>query len=163
MGEFVRVEASFVLDAFASENNTINGITSGEDFYYCIILKNNHAIAVKAASKDDIALLDKATQDSVAYLNDELDYFDDIPLEGKLVKLTGTELKGYFDEMTEGYGFNDADSRISPQYYMIDMTAARTGNVLLYIVAPIAGVVLIAVVVVLVLRKRKAVKAEIAE
>ena len=155
VGEFVHVDAPFILDQFASEKSTINGVTSGEDTYYYVILKSRTAIAVKAASVDDIAVLDQGADDTYAYLNDELDMFDDIPIEGKLVKMTEKELIQYFDEFTEDYGFNDADSTIKAEYYIIDMTAARGENVLIYIIIPLAVLV---VVIVIISRVRKAKK-----
>ena len=155
VGEFVHVEAPFILDQFASEKSTINGVTSGEDTYYYVILNSRTAIAVKAASVDDIAVLDQGADDTYAYLNDELDMFDDIPIEGKLVKMTDQELIQYFDEFTEDYGFNDADSTIKAEHYIIDMTAARGENVLFYIIIPL---VVLVVVIVIISRVRKAKK-----
>ncbi len=159
--EFVHVDAAFVLDTFASEDNTINGISTGKDSYYVIVLQNFDAIAVKAASADHIAALDKATQDAMDFLDDKVDSVDDTPLEGKLVKMDDSELKGYFDEAMDAYGFTDSDSGVTPRYYVLDMTAARAGNVLLFIVVPAAAVILLAVGAVLFRKKRKAAKAEV--
>lgn len=155
VGEFVRVEASFILDAFATETNTMNGINSSEDSYYFVILSSGDAIAVKAASVNDIAVLDRGQEETFAYLDGELGYFDDIPLEGKLVRLTNTELLRYFNNYVTEMGFDLEDSSIRPQKYVLDMTAARTENVLLYIVLPIL-LVLAAVIVVTIVRKRRA-------
>ena len=155
VGEFVHVDAPFVLDVFAKEENTMNGVTSSEDYYYLIMLQNNAAIAVKAGSVDDIAVLDKGTDDSIAYLNKEIEMFDDIPLDGKLTKLTDSKITQYFDEAVQEYGFKDADSKIKPEYYVIDMTAARAGNVLLFIVLPVAVIIAVIVVISIVRKKKK--------
>lgn len=155
VGEFVRVEAQFVLDAFATETNTMNGINSSEDSYYFVILNSGDAIAVKAASVNDRAVLDKGQEDTFDYLDEKLDYFDDIPLEGKLVRLTNTELIRYFDDYVTDLGLDDPDSTVRPQKFVLDMTAARTENVLLYIILPV-GLVAAALIVVAVVRKRRA-------
>ena len=147
VGEFVHVDAPFVLDQFASEESTINGVTSGKDCYYYVVLKSGYAVAVKAGSLDDIAVLDKGSEDTLAYLNDELDMFEDIPINGKLTEMTEKELIQYFDEFTEDYGFNDADSSVQPAHYVIDMTAARGENVLIYIIIPLAVIVIVIVAV----------------
>ena len=158
LGEFVHVDAPFILDQFATEKSTINGITSGEDTYYYVILKSRIAVAVKAASVDDIAVLDQGADDTYAFLNDELETFDDIPIDGKLVRMTDTEILQYFDEYTDDYGFNDADSTIKAEHYIIDMTAARGENVLFYIIIPLA-VIVIAIVIISRVRKAKKKKA----
>ncbi len=160
MNEFVRLEATFILDTFASADNTLNGVSTGKDTYYVIVLKNQDVIAAKAASKDHIAVLDKGTQDSMDYLNKKLASFDDIPLEGKLVRMDNTELKGFFDEAMTAYGFRDADSLVTPRYLVLDMTAVRVANVLLYLVVPAAAVILAVVGTVLIRKKRKAAKAK---
>ena len=155
VGEFVRVKASFILDKIATETDTMNGISTSEDSYYCVILNSGDAIAVKAASVNTIAVLDKGQNETLDYLAGELDYFDDIPLEGKLIRMTNTELIRYFDNYVADMGFDDQDSAIHPQKVVLDMTATRTENILLYIVLPI-GIAVAALIVVAVVRKRHA-------
>ena len=154
VGEFVHVDAAFVLDCFASEESRINGITSQKDSYYYVILNSRYAVAVKAAAVDDIAVLEKGMQDTLDYLDEKIDSFDDVPLEGKLVKMTDSKLTGYFDEYTEECGFNDADSKIKAVHYMIDMTEVRADKFLHYVGLPVA-VIAVAVIVAVVVKKKK--------
>ena len=158
VGEFVHAEAMFILDAFASEESKTNGITSKKDVYYYVILNNRDAVAVKVGSKDLIAIMDKGTQDTFDYLDEKIDYFDDIPVEGKLKRLTDAELIGYFDEASDEYGFNGENSKITPRYYVIDATELRMEKVLLYIVLPLAVIIGVAVIAAAVSRKRKKAK-----
>ncbi|MBQ7637380.1 MAG: hypothetical protein IJS90_00590 [Clostridia bacterium] len=154
VGEFVHVDAAFVMDCFASEESKINGITSQMDSYYLVILKSRYAVAVKAASVDDIAVLEKGLQDTLDYMDEKIDTFDDVPLEGKLVEMTDSELIRYYDEYSDECGFNDADSQIKVEHYMIDMTEIRTDKFLIYIGLPVA-VLAVAAIVIVVIRKKK--------
>ncbi|MCR5781504.1 MAG: hypothetical protein K6G90_02085 [Clostridia bacterium] len=153
MNEFVHVDAAFILDQFAELDSTLNYISTGKDTYYVIVLKNNDLIAVKAASKDHIALLDQGAKDTLSYLNDTLEYFEDIPIEGKLIEFDNYEIKGFFDEYIQDSGLAGSGSNLTPRHYVIDMTAVRGINVLLYIVAPLAAV---AILIIVIIKKRKA-------
>ena len=60
-----------------------------------------------------------------------------------------------FDEYVTDLGLDGPDSTVRPQKFVLDMTAARTENVLLYIILPV-GLVAAALVVVAVVHKRRA-------
>ena len=155
VGKFVHVDAPFVLDQFATGEHTINGFTSEENCYYYVLLNSFNCIVVKAASVDHIAALDKTQQETLDFLDKKISTFDDIPLEGKLVELKEQKLVEFFDEYSKDYGFLDADSAYTPRYYMIDMTAVRAENVLLYIVLPVGAVAGLITVAVLIAKSRK--------
>lgn len=155
VGEFVHVDAAFILDCFASEESKLNGVTSQKDSCYFVILNSRYAVAVKAAAVDHIAVLEKGMQDTLDYLDEKIDTFDDVPLEGKLVKMTDSKLTGYFDEYADECGFNDADSKIKAVHYMIDMTEVRADKFLLYVGLPAAVLVAAAIVIVVVKKKKK--------
>lgn len=158
LNEFVHADVLAVIDVFARRNSSLNGIPTGQDTFYLVVLRNLDLIAVKASSADDIAILNKGVE---AYLNRNVaDNASDtiIPIEGKLIdmKMVDYRVKTAFDNALNHVNVKSAfDGTVNPRRYIIDMTAARVSNVLIYVVIPVVVVILLIAGTVLIVKKRK--------
>ena len=156
-GKFVSIDGAVVLSRFATTQYTIDAVPSGKDGYYYVILKNRDAIAVKAGANADIEVLQNASDSPLKSLLEQLlTENGTVHLEGKLVKLSEPKIVEFYQEHSESYGFSDsALSLVKPQLYELDMTAWHPENMLRYFGLPALGLLALAVIAVIVSKKRK--------
>lgn len=114
------------LGSFAVEKHRVNGIPMGEDTFYIAFLEDNTVMGVRVGKQNEVDMLEKITSETYA----SKDYYSDntITLEGKIVQLTNTELKKYYDDALISLGIKDNDkSQVKIRYIYIDASQNK-GN-----------------------------------
>ena len=146
IGEFVSMEA-VVLSSFATEENTLNEMTTSKDTYYVIMREDYGIMGVKVGDSNDTARLEKGVDDFLAVVMGESENLDRVPIEGKLEKFDSPKLQGFYDEVVDELGLSD-DEEITILYEVIDMTELRSDKVVLFILIPVLaiGAVIFAVI-----------------
>ncbi len=157
VNEFGKLSIRWVLGSFATEENSLTtyGATfsTGTSSYYVAVLNDLSVIAVQATDKSEIERLDAMTKafskaDDVYSLTGQ-------DFEGKIEKLTNTKLKGFYDDALRTSGIRGKDY-FTPKYLILNTSAIPEKNILLYVVLPLAAIVVLIVVIVRGRKKRKA-------
>ena len=127
VGEYVSLNARWVIGPFASETSTstTNGIkaTSGVAYYYYVILDDMSIMVLKVQNVKDKAVLDR--------MSDWLLSRDGFPMNGETLKVQGTlrELKDqdllklYRNGVTETFSIAASDPAV--RMLVLDLTAGR--------------------------------------
>lgn len=157
VGEYVSLEARWVIGPFATETSTstTNGIkaTSGVDYYYFLVLEDGTVMALESNNKKDRQILDRMSNWLVSV--------DGYPMNGETIKLNGKlkELKGndllnlYRSNIISTFGISSSDPSV--RYLVLDTTAGRETVYLI-----IVGVVAVGIIAAVVSGKRKKKKAQ---
>ena len=158
-GEFGKLTVRWVLGSYAEEKDNIGfwGIPfkSGEYQYYLAIAPDLSLITIRTGDRAEIAQLESLA-DQFASVSSEKD-LNAIPgyqAKGKIGKLRDKEVKDLYEEAWDDIGFGPG-SGVTRSDLMIDTGALPDGNVLLYIVLPIVGLVILATSAAVLIRRRK--------
>ncbi|MBO4837908.1 MAG: hypothetical protein J5493_00870 [Lachnospiraceae bacterium] len=158
-GEFGKVTVRWILGSYASEEKSLSvlGIPfkSGEYQYYLVITPDLSLITIRTSDKDEIAQLEAlADQYGSARTQKQVEAIPGYEAKGKIEKIKEKELKQYYDETLDEIGFN-ARSGMKKSDLLIDSSAIPGRNVLLFVVLPIAGLVILAIVGIALGKRRK--------
>lgn len=154
VGEYVSLEARWVIGPFATETSTrtTNGIeaTSGEAEYYYLVLEDATVMALKTSNAQEKTTLTR--------MSDWLMSVDGYPWDGETLKVQGKLRRMTDKQLTELYnkylqntfGLSSSDSSV--RFLVLDTTAGRSG---LYLILGGAAVVIILIAVVAAKKKKK--------
>lgn len=152
VGEYVSLEARWVIGPFATETSTstTNGIeaTSGVDYYYFLILEDGTIMALESNNKKERETLDR--------MSDWLLGVDDFPMNGETLKVNGKlkELKKadllslYRSGIINTFGISSSDASV--RYLVLDTTAGRET---IYLI--IGGVIAVGIIAAVIANRRK--------
>ena len=157
--EFGKLTVRWILGSYASEDKNISvlGIPfkSGEYQYYLAIAPDLSLITIRTGDKEEIAQLEAlADQFGSARTQQQADAIPGYEARGRIEKIQEKELKQYYEETLDEIGFN-ARSGMKKSDLLIDSAAIPDGNVFLYIVLPIVGLVVLAIIAVALVKHRK--------
>lgn len=164
IGEYVSLNVKFPLGAYATHTGSFSvynaAFDSSKDYYYAVFLEDYTIMTLKLSRQEDIDALDADASKLGKTLNflgaDMILKFNmggKHTVSGKLVNMENSELLSMYKDMVKSIG-GKPDSEVV-RYIVLDTTAVRVQNVLIYIVAPIAGFIILLVVILLVRHRRK--------
>lgn len=137
---YAKLTVNSCLGSFAVEKHRVNGIPMGEDTFYIAFLEDNTVMGVRVGKQNEVDMLEKITSETYA----SKDYYSDntITLEGKIVQLTNTELKEYYDDALISLGIKDNDkSQVKIRYIYIDASQNKGNLWFMTIVFFVIGVI----------------------
>ena len=153
IGEYVSLEARWVLGPFATETSTssTNGIkaTSGVAYYYFLLLEDETVMALKTENLQEREVLDR--------MSDWLVSVDGFPMNGETLKVQGklTDMKDkdltamYKEYLSDIFDLQPDDPTV--RYLVLDTSSGREQ---LYLII-VAGIVLLVLAVVFIRRGKK--------
>ncbi|MBQ8110552.1 MAG: hypothetical protein IJ124_10370 [Clostridia bacterium] len=150
MDEFVSANIKFVAGEYANSTSSYSTMgakfQSGQDHYYVVVLEDMTIMTVIVSNQADIDAMDRLAEATQNY-NGPVGIFDSptfpsYTVSGRLETLTDSKIIGYYNNTVSG-----ADkSTFNVSMIALNATATRSENILLYIVLPIAAVIILLVV-----------------
>lgn len=135
VGKYVRLERYIPVGEYASEETTHYTFFVDNNRYYVILLEDMTILSARISSKNDAMILDQWSE-SFRKSHDKMDFSvnNGLILTGKLTRLTNQKVIEYFEKAANLIGFPVGSKAV--RYLLLDATAVRVGNVLLYLVLP---------------------------
>ena len=157
-GEYVSLNIYWTFGQYAGSTQEISvghsksGFTSGNDYYYLIMLEDYTLMSLKVSDNSIIRALDAQAErlqkaDSLEELRESVN------VTGKLSVLDDGEIKEYYQETLTLLGVDFENNEIC-RMYVLDTTSIPGRN-LLIMCAAIAGVVLILILIAVIFSKKK--------
>lgn len=151
-GQFVSLEVKGVLGSYATNTSSTEThgakFQTGMDYYYLVLLDDFTLMTVIACDQEDIRQLDALVEAVNDYSGNTLftdPSFPSYTITGKVQELTNKDVLRYFNEALGYAGLNNAYFTVT--HYAVNASDVRTDRVLLYIVLPIAALILIAILI----------------
>lgn len=151
-GQFVSLEVKGVLGNYATNTSSTEThgakFQTGVDYYYLVVLEDLTVITVIASDQEDIRQLDALVDAVNKYNGTSLFSEPDFPsytITGKVQELKNKDVLRYYDEALSYGGFDNSYFNVT--HIAVNASDVRTDKVLLYIVLPIAALILIAILI----------------
>ena len=151
-GQFVSLEVKGVLGNYATNTSSTEThgakFQTGVDYYYAVILDDLTVLSVIASDQEDVRQLNALAEAQEQYTGDNLFQDPNFPsytITGKVQELKNQEVLRYFNEALPASILYNSSFTVT--HYAVNASDVRTDRVLLYIVLPIAVLILIAILI----------------